>query len=421
MKQYAIVGFGCAGYHAAKTLREYDPYCQIDVYSNTDTAPANPMLTTYYVAGKIPREGMFPFGQKEDIVRELVVNFYENTPVEKIRTVDREVILGDGISRKYDDIVLASGSHPLVPPIPGMPEKGIYVMRTPDDADKFLARIQEGMSSALVIGASWVGIKVIEALYAHKVPSTLADMSPYIFPTAALPEMAELIHDHLRELGINLQFGTGIASMREEEGGIVSVFSDGTEIKTEVVALCMGLRPTVPYLDPSEIDMGRGVRVDRHMRSSVPHIYAIGDCCETREIMSGEYMSVNLWANSTIQGKIAGRNIVGHDDEFQGSLVHNITHFLDMDFIGLGSPKSEGDLVEFGKVGSNTYVRAIIKDGRLRCANILGNYRVSGSLKSWFLRQQEHPGEEMPMALYVNLLREGLDEEFIKLIGGKGE
>lgn len=421
MKQYAIVGFGCAGYHAAKTLREYCPDCQIDVYSNTDTAPANPMLTTYYVAGKIPREGMFPFGRKEDIVRDLGIRFYENNPVEKVRAVDREIVLGDGTCRKYDDIVLASGSHPLVPPIPGLPKKDIYVMRTPNDADKFLARIQEGMSSALVIGASWVGIKVIEALCAHHVPSTLADMSPYIFPTAALPEMAELIHAHLRELGVNLLFGSGISSMREEDDGIVSVFSDGTEIKTEVVALCMGLRPTVHYLDPNEVDMGRGVRVNRHMCSSIPHVYAIGDCCETREIMSGEYMSVNLWANSTVQGRIAGRNIAGFADEFQGSLVHNITHFLDMDFIGLGSPKSIGETVEFGKAGTNTYVRAIIRDGKLQCANILGNYRVSGSLKSWFLRQQEHPGEAMPQALYVNLLREGLDEEFIKLIGGKGE
>lgn len=420
MKRYAIVGFGCAGYHTAKTLRECCPDCQIDVYSNTNTAPANPMLTTYYVAGKIRREEVFPFGRKEDIVQELGIRFFENTPVERVYTADREIVLPDGGRRKYDDIVLASGSHPLVPPISGLPEKGIYVMRTVDDADKLLERIQHGLSSALVIGASWVGIKVIEALHAHHVPSTLADMSPYIFPTAALPEMAELIHEHLRDLGVDLLFGSGISAMRQEEDGIVSVFSDGREVKSEIVALCMGLRPTVPYLDRNEIDMGRGVRVDRHMRSSVPHIYAVGDCCETREIMSGQYMSVNLWANATVQGRIAGRNIAGYSDEFQGSLVHNITHFLDMDFIGLGDPRSQGETVEFGKPGTDTYVRAVIKDGKLQCANILGNYRVSGSLKSWFLRQQEHPGEEMPQALYVNLLREGLDEEFIALIGGKG-
>lgn len=421
MKQIAIIGFGCAGYHAAKTLREMMPDCQIDVYSNTDTAPANPMLTTYYVAGKISREAVFPFGEKEAIIKELGIRFFENTPVAHVDTDNLKIVLHDESCHAYDDIILASGSHPLIPPISGLPEKDVFVMRTVDDADTLLARIEQGVSSALVIGASWVGIKVIEALYAHHVPSTLADLAPCIFPTAALPEMAELIHDRLRGMGIDLLFGRGIASMRKEEDGIVSVFSDGTEIKTEIVALCMGLRPTVSYLDQQKIEMGRGVRVDRHMRSSVPHIYAVGDCCETKEIMSGEYMSVNLWANATVQGRIAAKNIAGACEEFPGSLVHNITHFLDMDFIGLGNPKLPGDVVEYGAPKSGTYVRAVIKDGKLQCANILGNYRVSGSLKSVFLRQQECPGEPIPQMLYANLIHEGLDKEFINLIGGTGE
>lgn len=418
MKRYAIVGFGCAGYHAAKNLREGCVECEIDVYSNTADAPANPMLTTYYVAGKISRENMFPFGSKERIVKELGIRLHENCPVARIDPSELTITLEDGSREKFDDILIATGSHPAAPPIPGMPEKGIYVMRTPQDADALLSAIHEGIGSALVIGASWVGIKVVEALYAHHVPATLADMVPYIFPTASFPETAQRIQTYLERLGIGLMFGYGISSMEETEDGIISRFADGSSIKTSIVVLCMGMRSCVSCIEPGTLEMGRGIRVDRHMRTSASHLYAVGDCCETREIISGSYMCVNLWANSGLQGRIAARNILGYDDEFPGCLVHNITHFLDWDFIGLGDPKLAGEAVEFDGGENGSYVKAVISGGKLRCVNILGNYRASGSLKSWLLRQQERPGEPMPAAIRANLLREGISAEFISLIGG---
>jgi len=157
MKRYAIIGFGCAGYYAAKTIRELVPDCQIDVYSDTDTAPANPMLTTYYVAGRIPRENVFPFGEKQEILEELKINFFADSPVEKVDASDRSVIAG-GKKQVYDDIVLASGANALVPPITGLPKKGVYVMRTADDAGQRLDATKGGIRSAHLVGAYWVGI-----------------------------------------------------------------------------------------------------------------------------------------------------------------------------------------------------------------------------------------------------------------------
>lgn len=419
MKRYAIIGFGCAGYYAAKTLRKLQPECWIDVYSDTDKAPSNPMLTTYYTAGRIPWGNLFPFGERQEVMKELKVNSFIHSAVQKVCASERSVT-ADGQKQRYDDIVLASGAAALIPPIAGLPQKGVYVMRTPEDAQKLLDAAGSGIRSALVIGASWVGIKVVEALRAHNISSVLADMASYIFPTVCLPEAAVYIHDRVRRLGIQLKFGSGIVSMREDEDGIVSVFADADEVKTDIVVLCMGVRPSVAYLDPGEVGIGRGIRVDCHMRTNVEHIYAAGDCCETREIMSGDYMPVNLWANAVVQGQIAGKNIAGYPEEFRGAFAHNITHFLDMDFIGLGNPRLSGETVEFGETETGNYVRVIIKDGKLRCANILGNYRVSGFFKHWFVWQQEHPEGGIPLWLRAGLLREGISEEFITLMGGSG-
>jgi len=417
LKTCAIIGFGCAGYNAAKALRECSPDYQIDVYSNTDTAPANPMLTTYYVAGKIAREEVFPLGEKDTIIEELGIRLYENAPVTHVDAVRRTVSLGGGTTRTYDDIVLASGSHPFIPPIQGLPEKGIYVMRTVQDADKFLAAIQNGMNSALVVGASWVGIKVVEALYAHRVPTALADMAPYIFPTAALPDAASEIHRHLECLGIGLLFGKGISSMREENDGIVTTFSDGTEYKSEAVALCLGLHPTVGYLDRTQVEIGRGVRVNRRMESSVPHVYAIGDCCEAQEVINNQYLPVNLWANAAVQGRIAGRNIAGRRDEFQGNFIHNITHFLHMDFIGLGDNRAQGEHLTY-TAPEGWRFDMIVKDGRPACINILENRGLSGPLKATLLKCITTPAEKMSLDAVIALRDAGLPESIIAKIGG---
>ena len=416
MKNVAIIGFGCAGYHAAKALRETCSDCEIHVYSNTHEAPANPMLTTYYVAGKLPRDGVFPLGKKEEIVEKLRIHLHEDTPVKRVFAEAHTIELEDGTQASYDQIILASGSHPFIPPIKGLPEKNVYVMRTVDDADRLLEGIHNGISSALVIGASWVGIKVVEALTAHGVPTTMADMAPCIFPTAILPDVADEIHARLEAKGISLLFGRGIASMEEQEDGIVCHFSDGSSVKTQIVALCLGLRPSIGYLDPAEININRGVVVDEHQRSSVPGIYAVGDCCEAREIIHDQFVVVNLWANAVHQGTIAGQNAAGANERFIGNFTHNITHFLGMDFIGIGDNRAKGETIAYESPDGSTMFRAIIENGKIACINILDNYQISGVLKNYMIKRVLGSDEPFDDKSRVRMVEDPVGRALIELL-----
>ena len=416
MKNVAIIGFGCAGYHAAKALRAADPDCRIQVFSNTREAPANPMLTTYYVAGRIPRSGVFPLGEKEEIRRSLRLELFEDTPVRRVLAKERTVLLEDGTSHTFDEIILATGSHPFVPPIQGLPQKNVYVMRTVEDADRLLNGIQDGISSALVIGASWVGIKVVEALTAHHVPTTMVDMAPCIFPTAILPDVAAEIHRRLEAKGISLLFERGIVSMEEQEDGIVCSFSDGSSLKTGAVILCLGVRPTVDYLDPQEIEINRGIRVDAFQRTSVPHVYAVGDCCEAREILHNQYVVVNLWANAVRQGMIAGKNAAGGHEAFQGNFIHNITHFLGMDFIGIGDNRAQGETIAYDSPDGSTMFRAILADGTIACINLLDNYQISGVVKNYMVKRVLGSREPFDDKSRVHLVEDPVGHVLIDLL-----
>lgn len=419
MSKTAIIGFGGGGYHAAKALREADPYAAIDVYTETDNGPANPMLTTYYVAGKIERNTQMPYGAADEIAARLHLNVYTHERVKHLQARKRTIELANGTQRTYDNIILATGSHPLIPPIQGLEanRSRVFVMRTVADADRLLQAIKSGLGSALVIGASWVGIKAVEALYAHHVSTVMADMAPHIFPAAALPDVAEVIHQHLQELGISLKFGAGITSLRRDGNQVITSFSDGSEVHSDIVILSMGLRPTVDIADPSEIDIGRGFRVNARMQTSVPHIYAVGDCCEAYEIITHQPVVVNLWANALVQGSIAGKGVAGIWEEFSGNFIHNITHFLDMDFIGLGDNRALGEHIVYRHQMEGWTFCAIVHNGRISCINVLGNHKISGPAKAALIRSLTTDSPIGPAARLA-LQHSGLPAHIVAKIGG---
>lgn len=421
MGRTAVIGFGCAGYHAAKALRARRPEEEIHIYSDTSEGPGNPMLTTYYASGRISREALFPFGDKEQIARELGLTVFSETPVLRLHAAARTLTLAGGEERRYDDIVVATGAEAFLPPIPGLPERGIYAMRTPADADKLRAALeQDAIPSALVVGASMVGIKVVEALRNRGIPTALADLAHQIFPLAALPEIAGEIHGRLRRKGVELLFGQALTRLEEAERGITAHFQSGASHTAAAVFFCMGVRPRLGLVDREELAVGRALKVDDRMRTSAPHIYAAGDCCEGVELVTGASMPVGLWANAAMQGQVAGCSIAGGEERYQGNLIHNITHYWDTDFIGLGDNRAQGERISYVHPRDSWRFEAVLQNGRPVCINILDNHSLSGPAKAALVRGITAPGEPMGPAARLALRQSGLPDRIIAAIGGFG-
>lgn len=136
-----IIGFGCAGYSCAEALRTGGYDGGIHVYSDGGLPPANPMLTTYYAAGKIEYEALFPFGGLEEICNRYHIDFHGGRPVEKLAAVERKLILADGSAHRHDAVLVATGARPLIPPIGEYPADRVFVMRTVGDAVRARVRM----------------------------------------------------------------------------------------------------------------------------------------------------------------------------------------------------------------------------------------------------------------------------------------
>lgn len=356
MQRTAIIGFGCAGFHAAKSMREHGYDGEIHIYSNTDAPPANPMLTTYYVTGALAYEGMFPFGALDVLQEEYGLIIHRNEPVVSLDSAQRKLTLRDGRTAFFDHVVLATGASALVPPIPGVERPGVFCMRTVEDAARLRERLDQGVRSAVVIGASMVGIKLVELLHKRGISVTLADMAPHIFPTAALPEVAAEIEDRLTAQGISLCFSRPIEAIEGAENGLEVCLGGGQRLPCDIALLCIGTRANIAGVQPSA--------------------------------------------------------------SYPGNITHNITHFMDMDFIGLGDIRMHGERRTFPLPGRRGRVDLVVQNGRMVCVNILDQYRISGVLKHFLLKSLTEPGAELRPTALGRLEREHVPHALIDYLEG---
>ena len=242
-------------------------------------------------------------------------------------------------------------------------------------------------------------------------------MPKHIFPLAAYPEVSEIIEKRVSAAGVDQRYGVSIDHMEVRDGVKIAVMTDGSEVTADLVALCIGTRASTAVVQ-GEVQINRGITVNSHMETSVPGIYAAGDCCEGGNLQSGQNMIIGLWANANHQGRTAGINMAGGDAAFEGNILHNITHFMDMDFIGFGDNRISGRLLEMGDPNQGLYIRVIISGGKIAGANILDSYRISGIVKNYRLRLFAGDREKLPNYQLAKLKMAGVSQEFIRELEG---
>lgn len=423
MEKTAIIGFGCAGYHALRAMRQQGYEGEIHVYANVSHPPANPMLTTYYVAGRIPYEGMFPFGSLKELASDYRAVLHMDTNVLRIDTANRQVVLSDQTVEAYNQILIATGARAVSPALGGGSQNHRFLMRTAQDAQKMKKLLDEGkVSSAVVVGASMVGIKVVELLHNRGIDLVLTDLAPRMFPLACMEETAEEIQKDLERRGIVTMLGSGVDRTEEYEQGIFTCLTDGRVLESDILVLCMGTRANVELvantdvIEQEPVKVNRGIVVDQQMHTSVPGIYAAGDCCEGLNLQTGETALIGLWANAAEQGRCAGINMAGGNALYGGSLPSNITHYFDVDFVGVGDPNIPGRHHIFQN-GAETYALTE-QDGRISCINMLGSYRNSGMIRQALTRMIAGEDPEFGLDRWGLLAASGVPEEFLRFMGG---
>lgn len=221
----------------------------------------------------------------------------------------------------YDALVLSPGAAAIRPPLPGIDTPGIFVLRTIPDSRRIRTWIDEkNAKSAVIVGAGFIGLEMAENLVSRGLSVTVLEMLDQVMPPFD-PEMARPVQEHLEQHEVSVALGDGVAGFEPGPGGQIGVKTkSGATHAGDLVILAIGVRPETALAKAAGLELGErgGIRVDEQMRTSDPHIWAVGDAVEVKDAITGQWTVIPLAGPANRQGRVAADAICGRDTKFRG-------------------------------------------------------------------------------------------------------
>ena len=336
-----IVGGVAGGATAAARLRRLDEDAQIVVVERTGYVSYANCGLPYYAGGVIRDRAKLTLQTPESFWRRFRIDVRTHQEVVSIDRTAKTVTvrrLDDGscYDEPYDKLVLAPGALPTVPPIPGTDIERVFTLRTVEDtfaiAD-FVDRVSP--HSATVVGGGFIGLEMAENLAGRGVEVTVVQRGGHVMPTLD-DDMAPIVHNHLRSHGVRLVLGASVDGFSEVPGNggarVATSLAGRKPIVSDMVLLAVGVTPDGSLARDAGLELGlRGsVRVDEHMRTSDPDIYAVGDAVEVTNAVTGSPALIALAGPANKQGRVAADNICGIPSRFAGSQGSSVLRVFDL-------------------------------------------------------------------------------------------
>jgi NADPH-dependent 2,4-dienoyl-CoA reductase/sulfur reductase-like enzyme/rhodanese-related sulfurtransferase len=343
-RKIIVIGGSAAGPKAAAKARRIDNNAEIIILQKDGDLSMASCGYPYYIGGYfddrnmllctptgVTRNPMFYLNAKD-------IDAKVNTEVTSIdrnsHTVSfRNMVMGEIGQLTYDKLIIATGSLPQMPPVPGVGLKGITTMQSMKDAD-FLRKVRDErkIKKAVVIGGGLIGIETCEALHLADIEITVIELLPQLL-TFLDWELAKLVENHVRDKGANVITDNGIAEFLGDDGKLTRVkLANGTELPCELAVVAVGVRPNVKLAKESGLTIGEtgGILVDEFMQTSDTDIYAVGDCVETVNRITGRKVLALYGDLANLQGRVAGENAASENCvTFPGTIQTGICKVFD--------------------------------------------------------------------------------------------
>ncbi|MGS4455559.1 FAD-dependent oxidoreductase [Enterobacter roggenkampii] len=358
-----IVGGVAGGASAAARARRLSEDVGIVVFERgSDVSFANCGLP-YHIGGNIPLRQSLILKTPEDFKSRFNIDVrtcHEVTsvdPVNKTVTVNN-LISGEIHTEVWDRLLLSTGAAPVVPPLPGLQQEGVFTLRNLTDMDAILAWIeQHNVAHTTLVGGGFIGLEVMEALSERGIRVTLLEMGEQVMAPVD-PEMASVLHQEIRNHGVDLRLRTALTEVLRTETGFRVALSDGGFVQTDMVILAIGVKPENSLATLAGLEVGKrgGICVNACMQTSIPDIYAVGDAVETPDLVFQEPANIPLAGPANRQGRIAADNMLDHHSLYHGSQGTSICKVFSLSIGSVGA--NEKQLKAHGTRYEKVYVHA---------------------------------------------------------------
>lgn len=323
---HVILGAGPAGVIAAETLRKHAPRDQITLVGDEAEPPYSRMAIPYLLIGNIEEPGTYLRKNPQHLEQLRVTQVRAKATA--VDSATRSVTLDNGQTLAFDRLLIATGSHPVRPPIPGMDLPGVHPCWTLEDA-RAIARLAKPGARVLQMGAGFIGCIIMEALKQRGVQLSVVEMGDRMVPRMMGPTAGGMIKAWCEKQGVKVYTGTKVLAI--EAGSPLRVkLSSGESVDADLVISATGVRPAIGFLKDSGITCLLGVLTDEHLQTNVPGVYAAGDCAEAFDKVSGKTIVSAIQPNAAEQARVAALNMVGQRTELKGVTQINVLDTLGM-------------------------------------------------------------------------------------------
>ena len=379
--QHVIIGNGPAGVIAAETIRKYRTQDRIIMIGDEPEPPYSRMAIPYLLHGNIDEHGTHLRKQADHFARLKIEQVAGR--VKRIDHAGKKVELDHGGTLPFDRLLLATGSVPARPPIPGIDSPGVHNCWTLADARNIIGAARKG-TRVLQMGAGFIGCIILEALVVRGVSLTVVEMGDRMVPRMMGEGAGQMIRRWCEAKGIVVYTGARVERIEPIAGGALRVsLSSGLTLEVDIIISATGVKPNIGIVEECGIACTTGIMVDASMQTSVPGIYAAGDCAEAFDPATGKTVVSAIQPNAAEQARCAGMNMAGHVRVQQGVTQINVLDTLGLISTSFGQWEGVpgGERAELTDADAYKYIRLEFNGGLLIGANTIGLTEHVGVLR----------------------------------------
>ena len=379
--QHVVIGAGPSGVIAAETLRKLQPAASVTLVGDEPEPPYSRMAIPYFLTKKIAEQGTH-LRKTGDHFAKLDIQIMQ-TRVASLDRAAQQVSLAGGEKLHYDKLLIATGSRPVSPPIPGIDLAGVTSCWTLADARRIASTAKPG-ARVVLMGAGFIGCIILEALAKSGASLTVVEMEGRMVPRMMNDTAGNMIKDWCQEHGVTVHTSTKVNAIEKNGVALRVVLNSGASIDVDMVVSATGVRANIDVVKGTGIATDQGILVNRQMQTNDPCVFAAGDVAQGIDFSTGEFSVQAIQPTAADHGQLAARNMAGQKGAVHRGCVNmNVLDTLGLisSSFGLWMGKTGGDSAELLNRARYRYLNLQFENDVLVGATSLGLTQHVGVLR----------------------------------------
>jgi len=380
MADYLIVGNGVAGTTAAENIRKLDKEGDITMVTDEDIPFYYRIRLNEYISGDIDEKNLI--AKSEQWYKDKGINLMLKTRIVGAELERKVVVTEQNLELSFDCLLIATGSHSFVPPIAGSDKRGVLALRSIQDA-RDISTYAKDIDEVVLIGGGLLGLEAGNALRKLGKTVMVVEFFPRLLPRQLDIDGAKRLQVIMEEMGFSFRLGAKTQEITGDDQISGVSLEGGEALSAKMVIISAGVRPNMGLAEPLGLDCDKGIKVDEHLRTSQPDIYAAGDVAEFKGMPYG------IWPAAMDQGKIAGSNMAGGNMIYEGTTMANTLKVVGVDLASAGNIDVENEFESRVLTDEKVYKKIVIENDQIIGCIMLGDTKDFNKITKAMAEKQD--------------------------------